>query len=443
MISIPKEKEKIRYYGEHLTPTDVFLTFIFPEIENKLYDYVWVDLFAGRGNLIFPILEKIPKEERIDFFTKHIRLYDIQASMVDFMIDKAINEYGIPKEVAIRNIKKRDNLANFPEELRKEQLPIFHITNPPYLYIGFIKKNKNKDKYRKFINYFTGEKSKLQDLYQIALFNDLKANVKSMIYIIPTNFIYGKSGSNFIRNLIFPYYHIKKAYLIEDKIFKNTGINVGIFFFEKKKQISAENIKFTATKIYKDKSIEKEIILKKQYNYLAGNEFEEYVNLNRKNDINVSFYLMKNEVLKNKGPYKVVLLNANKYNKSKGEYEKEVYYVNKKLYQKLKNNILWVRTVDTGSTWGRAGIYSLEELGVDGIITEKPYRTHPIQIFFEPQLTIEKQKNLKEQFNKTLETLRRITDSEFMTTYKYSNSEYIRKYLGLSQVRKLISTLDI
>ena len=31
-------------------------------------------------------------------------------------------------------------------------------------------------------------------------------------------------------------------------------------------------------------------------------------------------------------------------------------------------------------------------------------------------------------------------DSEFLTTYKYSNAEYTRKYLGLTQVRKLIQT---
>ncbi|MCD6418628.1 hypothetical protein J7M00_07585, partial [bacterium] len=35
------------------------------------------------------------------------------------------------------------------------------------------------------------------------------------------------------------------------------------------------------------------------------------------------------------------------------------------------------------------------------------------------------------------------TDSEFMTTYKYSNSEYTRKYLGLSQIKKLIQTFPL
>jgi predicted CopG family antitoxin len=42
-----------------------------------------------------------------------------------------------------------------------------------------------------------------------------------------------------------------------------------------------------------------------------------------------------------------------------------------------------------------------------------------------------------------LEYFRDITDSEFLTTFKYSNSDYIRKYLGLSQTKKLIETFPI
>lgn len=436
-------KENKRYYGEHLTPTDIFFKFIYPEIKNKLYDYIWTDLYAGKGNLILPILDKIPENERIEFFQKHIRLFDIQNQMVNYMINKVVNEYKIPLHIARENIKKRDNLQNFPSELLEEKLPIFHITNPPYLYIGYIKKHQKETKYKRYLEYFSKERAKLQDLYQIALFNDLKANVKQMIYIIPTNFIYGKSGSNYIRKIFFPYYYIHKAYIIEDKIFEDTGINVGIFFFKRKEFISSVDIEFPATKIYKNKTITKNIILKKENNYIAGNEFEKYVKENKNNNIDVSFYLMKDKVIKNKGKNKVILLNANKYNKSKGEYEKEIYYVNDFLYEKIKNNILWIRTVDTGSCNGRAGLYFVSDLEVDGIMTEKPYRTHPIQIFFEPKLSIEQQIKLKEDFNNCLEYLRELTDSEFMTTYKYSNSEYTRKYLGLSQVKKLISTIKI
>lgn len=94
---------------------------------------------------------------------------------------------------------------------------------------------------------------------------------------------------------------------------------------------------------------------------------------------------------------------------------------------------------------GRAGLYKIKDVfGVDGIlVTKARYRTHPIQIFIEPQLLPEEQTLLMAYFNLVLEYFREKTDSEFMTTYKYSNSEYTRKYLGLSQAKKLIQTFPL
>jgi hypothetical protein len=106
---------------------------------------------------------------------------------------------------------------------------------------------------------------------------------------------------------------------------------------------------------------------------------------------------------------------------------------------------LFVRTLDTGGLDGRAGLYLINEVfGADGILTSKSkYRTHPIQMFFKSQIGKEKQILLKNYFNLILEYFREQTDSEFMTTYKYSNSKYTRKYLGLSQVKELIETFPI
>jgi hypothetical protein len=50
-------KNKRRTYGEHLTSISIFQKFILPEIEKDIYNYRWVDLFCGEGNLILPILE--------------------------------------------------------------------------------------------------------------------------------------------------------------------------------------------------------------------------------------------------------------------------------------------------------------------------------------------------------------------------------------------------
>jgi hypothetical protein len=53
------------------------------------------------------------------------------------------------------------------------------------------------------------------------------------------------------------------------------------------------------------------------------------------------------------------------------------------LYEYVKANPLFVRTLDTGSADGRAGLYFIPEVfGADGIVvTKATYRTHPIQVF--------------------------------------------------------------
>ncbi|NPA61933.1 MAG: N-6 DNA methylase [Methanococci archaeon] len=430
---------KTRVYGEHLTSTEIFKEFILPEIKDKLYNFIWVDLFAGKGNLILPILELIPQEERVDFFKEHIFLFDIQEKMIYEAIKNA-EKYGIPKNIAKNNIIKRDTLKNYPKFLLESNLPVYHITNPPYLYIGYIKKHKET---RHYLEYFQNENEGYQDLYQLALMNDLRNGIKNMIYIIPSNFLFGYSVSNKIRKDFLKFYLIKKAIIFEKKIFENTGINVAICFFERKPRPKDEIITFEGLKI-NNQVKKRTYILNPKYNYRAGIEFDEFVDkFKAKNPLNIKFYLTIDDVKKNSGNFEITVIDANAFNGK--EYEKKKVYVNEKMYNKIKSNILFVRTVDTGKKEGRVGLYTIKDVfGVDGIlVTNKKYRTHPIQIFIEPKLSEEDQTLLKDYFNLILEHFREITDSEFLTTYKYSNSEYIRKYLGLTQVKKLIHTFPL
>ena len=46
-----KDEDIRRKFGIHLTSKELFYTYIFPEIKDKLNQYIWVDLFAGEGNL--------------------------------------------------------------------------------------------------------------------------------------------------------------------------------------------------------------------------------------------------------------------------------------------------------------------------------------------------------------------------------------------------------
>ena len=422
-----------------MTSINIFKKFILPEIKEEIYKYRWVDLFCGEGNLILPILELVPEKQRVDFFKKHIFLFDIQKELVEKSILNAI-KYGIPREIAEKNIVQRDTLKNYPTFIFDDDLPVYHITNPPYLYIGYIVKH---DETRKHLEYFRGPNEGYQDLYQLALMNDLRHNVKKMIYIIPSNFLFGFSVSNKIRDDFLQYYSIRKAFIFEKKIFEFTGTNVIICFFERKKNPKKEKMIFEGEKI--NKGIQKRIyVLDPKNHFRAGSEFEEFVKqFKASKPLKVSYYLTMEEIEKNKGDNEITVIDANAFNGK--EYERRIFKVNDELYRKIKSNILFVRTVDTGSLSGRAGLYLIKEVfGVDGILVSKSkYRTHPIHVFLTPLLSEDDQILLKNYFNLVLEYFREKTDSEFMTTYKYSNSEYTRKYLGLSQVKELIETFPI
>ena len=434
--SISVEKTR-REFGAHLTSVDIFKKFIFPEIKNILHKYVWIDLFCGEGNLILPILEAIPEREREKFFKDHIFLFDIQKEMVEKSIKNA-QKYGIPAELARKNIQIRDTLADYPKFIKNLKYPVYHITNPPYLYLGYIAKNSERN-----LKYFVGQNEGYQDLYQIALINDLRNGLEKLIYIIPTNFLFGFSVSNKIRKDFLPFYNIEKAVIFERKIFEFTGTNVCICFFERKQTISNNPIVFKAIKI---NSITQRKIyrLSPQNFYRAGGEFDEHISyFKAKSPLKVKFYLTLEEVNKNKGDKTIKLLDVNSF--SNGYFKFNIYKVNQDFHKMLQANPLFVRTLDTGSWEGRVGIYNAKEIfGVDGIVvTKEKYRTHPIQIFVEPKLSKNDLILLKNYFNLMLEYFRDITDSEFLTTFKYSNSEYVRKYLGLSQTKKLIETLPL
>ncbi len=135
-------------------------------------------------------------------------------------------------------------------------------------------------------------------MYQIALINDLRHNIERMIYIIPTNFLFGFSVSNKIRKDFFPFYNIKKAIIFERKIFEFTGTNVCICFFEKKTQPSQTPIIFKALKV-NAKIIKKEYNLSPQNFYRAGGEFDEFVSYFKSTSpLKIKFYLTLDEVKK-------------------------------------------------------------------------------------------------------------------------------------------------
>lgn len=426
-----------RRLGEHLTPTAVFEQYILPAVQSRLCEYLWVDLFAGAGNLVLPLLHHIPPEERLTFFERHIRLYDVQPEMVERAVRNAV-QLGVPEALARRNIQQRDTLADYPYEILQQRLPVYHITNPPYLYLGYIAKHPETQPY---LRLFEGKNKGYQDLYQIALMNDLRAKIERMIYIIPSNFLFGASISNKFRDDFLPHYCIRQAIVLERDIFEHTGVHVAICFFERKQFPQKEAQQFEAVKLNHGEA-RRVYRLEPRYHYRAGGEFETFVQEARApRPLHVRFYLMMDEVNANPGECPLTLVDANGYDGN--DYRRIEATVSEALHSKVRSSPLFIRTLDTGSTEGRAGLYFIADSfqGADGIVvTRATFRTHPIQLFITPSLSQEESAILRDYFNLLLEYWRARTDSEFMTTYKYSESQYTRKYLGLSQAKALIET---
>lgn len=428
-----------KIFGEYITPSFVFDNYILPDILPIIKQYRWVDLFAGDGNLILPILKYVPTNERIDFFAEHIFLFDIQHEKVETCINKAV-EFGIPEKLARLNIRIQNTLRQYPEDILETSLKVYHVTNPPYLYRGYIAKNQE---IKKYLLYFDKENDICQDLYQVALMNDLRHGIEKMIYIVPTNFIFADSSSKQVRFVILNHYFIKKAFIFEKQMFEKTGTHVSMLFLEKKPVFSAEAQKFTAVKVKSDKLVQTQQYTLLPVNfYRGGFEFDDFVkNYRASSPIRVNYYLYLSDLSNKKGDINIDLLDANSYNKTKG-YKKISISVDERTYKMIKSNPLFLRTIDTGKEDGRIGLYFIHDVfGVDGIVvTKNTQRTHPIHLFFYPQLEYDVIVLLKEYFNAILEYFRNYFDSEFLTTYKYSAASYTRKYLGLKQAKGIIET---
>ncbi len=432
-----------RTYGQHFTAANICKTYILPHIIPILWKYCWSDLFAGEGDLIFPLLDQIKPTQRLNFFRDHILLRDIQVDYVESCIRRA-KTYGIPEELARRNIQVQDSLDESATLSITSQYPIFHLTNPPYLYVGYIMKNRDSIKLR---HYFQGKNTGYQDLYQLALMNDARRNTEKMIYIIPVNFLFGNAISNKFRDDFLKDYSIQQILLFETKIFTHTGSNVLITFFNRKTYSKSAPMNFPVSKITSingELSPPKSYYLDPQNHYRAGISFDQFI-LDNKAVMPPKFhyYLQKKEIQEHLGKVPVSVIDANNF--INGKYNSLTVHVTSEFEAYIRSNTLWIRTIDTGTEEGRAGLYSIQNsFDVDGILVSKnTYRTHPIQLFFHPLLSKEDQDIIRQYFNLILEYLREQTESEFLTTYKYSNALYTRKYLGLSQAKQILSTFSL
>jgi hypothetical protein len=111
-------------------------------------------------------------------------------------------------------------------------------------------------------------------------------------------------------------------------------------------------------------------------------------------------------------------------------------YVSEQFYEKLQNNILLLKAIDSGSERGKIALENIKDYNVECLISKATSR-HMIYLVFDSQVTIKEQKELIQLFNYNLEKLRKDYSSLFLTNYRDND----RKRISFDFAYKLINHL--
>ena len=294
--------------------------------------------------------------------------------------------------------KKQDSLRN-PKKYE------FVLTNPPYLY-----QNKMKDK-------SLLQNSKHTDLYQLSL--EKIMNSDEGIVIVPINFLSAKN-SKYIRELFLAEFEIKKANYFSEQVFEDTTYNV-IAFYYKKKKTAQMSIDFT---IYPQKK-RSEITLYKKYNWQIGGEFLAQINACA-NKLRIR-RLVEKDLQSGNNRIRAAYVNLDNVRE---------FSVSDKILSRLKDNIVILKAIDSGSESGKICLDDIRRYDLDALISIKTSR-HQIQLLFPKTVSVQEQEKIIKLFNEEIEIQRSRYHSLFMTNYRDKD----RKRISFNFAYRLVNYL--
>ena len=286
-----------------------------------------------------------------------------------------------------------NNLANnetifFNDSLQNPKRYNFVITNPPYLY-----QNKMDDN-------SVLKNSKHTDLYQLAL--EKIMNSEEGIVIVPINFL-SAENSKYIRMMFLDKFDIVKANYFTEQVFADTTYNVIAFYYRKKTEYS-DNQKIDFT-IY-PAGTHKVVKVFKKHNWQIGGDF---LSLIKKYENKLNITRLEEEDLR-RGD--IVITTAYNHLNMKKQFS-----VDKKTWKKIKNNIVILKAIDTGTRDGKICLEDIRDYGYDALVSIKTSRNQ-INLVFPPMVSIAEQKQLIYLFNQELKEKREEYSSLFMTNYR-------------------------
>jgi len=338
------------------------------------------DPFAGNKDLIF-----WAKKNGV----KTIRGFDVDKNYTD-------NKLVFWND-SIKSIKKYD----------------FVITNPPYLH-----KNKATKEVKE--KYFQGSNSLLEDLYQVSINSILDS--EEGILIVPLNFLSAKNSKK-IRDIFFNKFHIVSLNIFKERVFEDTTYNVISFYYKKNKGARGKNI--INTTIFPDKNKVK-ITLERESHWQLGGIFFNLIN-SVKNPLGV-YRLTEKHLLRGNKKLKLA------YNNIKNI---RTYRVNKNMQRLLKNNIIFLRAIDS-KNGKKIQLEDIRNYGVSGLVGKNTSR-NMAYLLFKRELDVNIQRKLINYFNEELAQNREKYFSLSLTNFRDNN----RKRIGFDFAYKLINYIFI
>lgn len=285
----------------------------------------------------------------------------------------------------------------------------FLLTNPPYLH-------KNKASKITKANYFSGQNSKFEDLYQVSINSIL--NSEEGIMIVPLNFL-SAENSRRIREIFFKKFKIMKLNIFYERVFDDTTYNV-VSFYYKLKDTESEANEIDAM-IFPEKKAVK-LVLERKYGWRMGGKFDSKIS---KIPNILGIYRLTESMLK-KGTKKIQLA----FNHIK---EKNTYFVDENIFKKINKNIILLKAIDSKSK-DKIQLEDIRKYNVSGLVGKQTSRNMAYLIFKE-DIDIDKQVKLIEGFNEELKKAREEHLSFFLTNFRDNN----RKRISFDFSYKLIN----
>lgn len=358
--------------------------------------------FTTNSDYIFQGLEKFVKDkEIIDPFAGNQDLFvwakkNKCKKIIGFDCDK--------NYVNGKNVFYNDSI-NFQKKYK------FVLTNPPFLH-------KNKANKKTKDDFFSGNHSFFEDLYQVSIYSILSS--EEGIMIVPLNFLCAENSKK-IRNIFFEKFEIIKLNIFSQQVFEDTTYNIISFYYKKKGGFNNKN-KIFATILPENKKID--FIIEKQFGWQLGGNFLNQIK-NAKNYLEI-FRLTENFLQSGSYEVKAALQNIK---------EIKNFYINKDVKSILEKNILFLRAIDS-KNGKKIQLEDIRKYGILGLVGKNTSR-NMAHIIFGQEISIKKQEQLMQEFNQELNQNRKKYFSFFLTNFRDNG----RKRISFDFVYKFLNYL--